>query len=135
MKRHTPKLTTHKAAGGALTGSYVQSGDVMSGHGHDQICLLVAWTKGDETSMEIKVEFSDTYAFAAADTYRDGSESIAAGVSTVTTKEYKLDTASKNVLIRIDCPGLFWKVSVKATAGGPTGTYGLKSFMRSVNDA
>lgn len=134
MKRHTPKLTTHTAAGGALTGSYVAAGSVMSGHGYDQICLLLAWTKGDETSMELKVEFSDSEDFAAADTYRDGSESVAAGVSTVTAKEYKLDTASKNVMIRVDCPGLYWKASVKATAGTPTGTYGLKSFMRNVNE-
>ena len=123
MKLHTPKSGTIVAAGGALTGSYVTQGSVQAGQGRDQIVLLVAWTKGDETSLEVKIQFSDTYAFTVA--YNDTVIETSAGVSTCYTHEYSMITASQNRVIMVSSEGMYWRIQAKATGGTPTGTIGI----------
>lgn len=124
MQKYTPKTGALCADLSALTDAYVVKGGVLSGHARDQIVVLVRWTKGDETSLEMKVEFSDTPEFTAA--YNDSVLDIdpATGVALVLAKVYQFTTASGNYKIAIPSQGQYFRVSFKATGGTPTGTIG-----------
>lgn len=119
MKLHTPKTGTLQAAT-TLTATYATAGGVNASQGRDQLYLLVNYTIGDETDMRIKVQFSDTSTFTTAYEETAGSTS-AAGVTTVSAREYKL-TATGKYMIPIQTSGMYWRAQVKATAGTPTGT-------------
>ena len=124
---YTPKMTT-LATSGALTGSYVVQGSVMASQGRDQGLLLVNYTKGDETSLELEIQFSDTSAFT--DAYQEvvGDTNTSTGVTTPRDRSYTF-TASTKKVIPIQLHGLYWRVRAKATAGTPTGTLSLQTRM------
>ncbi len=128
MKLHTPKLTTIVAAGSALTASYAAQGAVMASQGRDQGVLLVNYTKGDETSLELDVQFSDTFAFTNAFQTVVLDTDATTGISTPRDHSYTF-TATTKKAIAIALYGLYWRVRAKATGGTPTGTIGLQARM------
>lgn len=114
-----------------LTDSYVYSSVMGDGKGRDQIAILVKYTKGDETSMELICQFSDTNAFTEA--FTPVYESVAGtGVASVLT-HVKQWTASANNAIFLNSPGLYFRIGVKATGGTPTGTCAIKARFDTVS--
>lgn len=128
MKNHTPKKGTITSSQ-ALTDSYVTVGDaeaVQAGAGRDQIALLIDYDKGNETSCELKIQFSDTFEFT--DVYEDSYTTTQGGESTIEARNYKLEATGKHRIL-IPSAGLYWRVQAKATGGTPDGTLGLKYRM------
>lgn len=122
MKKNTVRTGTFVAAGGALTASYVTQGSIISCSGFDQLVVLVNFTKGDETSLDFKIQVSDTPAFTVAyeRTYLDTD---ATGISTVLPQSYTM-TATGTRMILIDLSMPYLRFQAKATGGTPTGTIG-----------
>jgi hypothetical protein len=133
MKNHTPKRYTIQAAQ-TLTASYVTQGDatkavgvdggqVYAGHGRDQIMLELSYVAGDETSMELRVQFSDTPEFTVV------SDPVvvetASGVSTIYPRTYTRTATSLNFMIPVTSYGHYFRVQAKGT-GAPTGTLATK---------
>ena len=116
---HPIKATT------TLTGSYV-AGTVVSIDEQNAIGLDIIYTKGDETSVEIKVESSDD---AGTTFYQQITQSTSGGTITIVPAIYQITAASypsgaSNITyIVTPIKGDTVKVSVKATGGTPTGTY------------
>lgn len=114
--------TLFQATGTALTGAYALAGAEKRVDGATTAFLHLYWTKGDETSVEVKVEF----ALRASGTQaQETSGSTAAGVTTISIREYTFSTATDNIIIPIRIQGRFINVYIKATGGTPTGTYGM----------
>lgn len=107
-----------------LTGSYV-AGTVFSAKDANYMALLVQYTKGDETQLDLKIEVSND----DGTTYgQQSSESVASGTSTVSQLARKF-TATGNYLIDLEpFRGELVKVSVKATGGTPTGTAAVDAY-------
>ena len=105
-------------ASAVLTGTYVAA-DVLGQQGvgtmsdvvsNNQLVLYVAFTLGNLTSAQIKVEFSDdgvTY-------YQESSESVSAGVSTVSLEARTL-SATGNYRIPVSIADRYIRVSAKGT--------------------
>lgn len=105
-------------ASSALTSSYV-AGTVVSLDTQNFIGLMISYTKGDETSMQVKIESSidggDTY-------FQQAVQSTSGSTTTVSAGVYEM-TATANVTFTINpIKADLIKVSVKATGGTPTGT-------------
>lgn len=112
-------------ASAVLTGSYV-AGTVVSVDEHNYMGILVQYTKGDETTMELIVESSidggTTYGHQVA----VGSPS--SGVATVDDFVYQFG-ATDNYWIDVHpLKADTVKISVKATGGTPTGTCALTAI-------
>lgn len=110
-----------------LTGSYV-AGTVASFDEHNGVGLEITYIKGDETSLQIKVEDS----IDGGTTYgQEVAKSTSGGTTTVVPNEYSFTAASMastqimNILIT-PVKGDHIKVSAKATGGTPTGTLKIR---------
>ena len=130
-KKNTPKTGVLVAAGQALTGSYVTFGGVISASGYDQLSLIIAFTKGDETQLDFRVQFSDTIGFTVA-YERIVTDTDATGLSNVLDNPYKR-TSSGNMEVPIAIRGHFLRVQFKATGGTPTGTFGASYRLDNVD--
>lgn len=113
----------------ALTSSYV-AGTVASFDEHNMIGLEVTYVKGDETSLQIKVESS----IDNGTTYgQQVTQSASGGTTTIAPNEYSFAAASMastqvmNILIN-PIKGDHIKVSFKATGGTPTGTVKIRAI-------
>lgn len=107
----------------ALSDAYAAIDAEIRVDGFTTAFLHLYWTKGDETSIEVKAEFA----------LREGgttSQEIIAtatsslGITTVKIREYTFSTATDNIIIPIRLQGRFLNLYIKATGGTPTGTYG-----------
>lgn len=103
------------------TSSYV-SGNVFSIDEQNFLGLLVRYTKGDETSLQLKIEISSD----GGTTYdQESAESVSGGTSTVSLLERSF-AATGNYWIDIyPVKGDLVRISAKATGGTPTGTVGI----------
>lgn len=117
MKLHSPKSEALESK--ALTGAYVTYGEVQAGHGRDKILLELEYTKGDETTCEVKIQFSKDRDFTTA--FEQVINTNSSGVQTVNSMVYQL-TGTQNVIIPVESYGYYWRVQAKATGGTPTGT-------------
>lgn len=109
----------------ALTAAYVAA-TVTEIERAGAVGILIPWTQGDETSIEVKLEFTDE---AGTVLWQEPTFSApSSGVSTGLPKSYTFAKASWPTgvvpCIPISC-GIPQKVKVwvKATGGTPTGTY------------
>lgn len=114
------------AAGSAITASYVQIGSkAFPMDEATSVFLHVHWTKGDETSIEIKAQYSNT---------DGGTESqptvitTSAATSILGLLEFQTTTTG-NHIIPFGSEGRFVKFYIKATGGTPTGTYGASIYL------
>lgn len=117
--------TLFQAVSTALTGSYALIGAEMPTEGATTINLGIRWTKGDETSIEIKAEYSNT---SGGTTLQPTVITTEAAESTLEVESFKFDTASDNFVIPFGVHGRFVKFYIKATGGIPTGTYGAEFY-------
>lgn len=124
MRKYFVKTGVLASGNSALTGSYVTKGGIISASGYDQMSLIIDFTKGDETSLDFKVQFSDTIDFTDA-FERIVTDTDAAGVSSVLDNVFKR-TSSGKFEIPISLRGHFVRVQFKATAGTPTGTFNAR---------
>ncbi len=112
-----------------LTGSYV-AGTIASFDEHNMVGLEITYVKGDETSIQLKVETS----IDGGTTYgQQAVQSTSGGTTTLVPNEYSLTAASFpasqviNLLIN-PIKGDHLKVSAKATGGSPTGTLKIRAL-------
>lgn len=93
-----------------LTDSYVAGTVLENTHEYNQCTVLVDFTKGSLTSLEVKVEFSPdgtTY-------YQETAQAVSAGTATETLMEHTF-TASGKYRIPIQVNDRYIKVSTKGT--------------------
>lgn len=122
------QTTLFQALATALTSSYALVGTEIGCQGHTRGFLHLYWTKGDETSVEVKAE----YALVPGGTQAQETVETAtssAGQSTVKIADYSFSTATDNIIIPIRVQGRFLNIYIKATGGTPTGTYGMGLFL------
>ena len=107
-----------KALATAITGSYI-AGNIFSTDEHNFLGILVEYTKGDETSIQLKIESS----IDGGTTYgQQVAESASGGAITTTLAERTL-VGTGNYWITISpIKADTIKISSKATGGSPTGT-------------
>lgn len=97
-------------AAAILTDSYVAGTVLDSTHEYNQLTLLVDFTKGSLTSLEVKVEFSpDNSAY-----YQETAQSVSSGTATETVLEHTF-TATGKYRIPIQINDRYIKVSAKGT--------------------
>ena len=99
-----------------LTTSYVAGTVLQPCNQYDQLIVLVNFTKGSLTSLEVKVEFSPdgtTY-------YQETASAVSGGTSTDTLLEHTM-TATGNYRLPIPIKDHYIKISVKGT-GTVTGS-------------
>lgn len=117
--------TLFQALATALTGSYVAIGKEMPVENYTTAFLHLYWTKGDETSIEVKAEY------ALTDGGTESQPTIATAVaaeSTLGVESYTFSTATDNIVIPFGVNGRYINFYIKATGGTPTGTYGAGVF-------
>lgn len=106
------------------TSSYV-AGTVFSSDEQNCLGVLVKYTKGDETSLEVKIESS----VDAGTTYGQQTTEIATGGSIAVALAERTFTATGNYWVLVNpFKADTVKISVKATGGTPTGTAGIDAF-------
>lgn len=113
MNNYEPKSVRSAAI---LTTSYVAGTVIEDIKNNNQLVLLVDFTKGSLTSLEIKIEVSDD----GTNYYQETSESFTAGVGTVSLAYRTIDTTGAYEILR-PIKAAFVKVSVKGT-GTVTGS-------------
>ena len=108
----------------ALTGTYAQFGAEIDLQGHTTAFVHLYWTKGDETSIQVKVEHSLVSGGTLAQEVQGVSTDTATGQDTLKIRDYTFSTASDNIIIPLRKQGRYCKVYINATGGTPTGTFG-----------
>lgn len=132
ISKNTPKTGVLASGNQALTSSYVTfpSTGYVSASGYDQMSLLIDYTKGDETNLDFKVQFSDTTAFTDA-FERVVLSTDATGVSDCLSNAFKRTSTGK-IEVPISIRGLYLRVQFKATGGTPTGTFNARYRLENV---
>lgn len=114
-----------------LTSSYV-AGVIVSMDEANMIGIDVAYTAGDETSIQIKVESTnDPTPSASSNWYQQVTQSASGGTVTIVPANYSYTSSGGNTnftLIINPVKGTGIRISVKATGGTPTGTYAVSAF-------
>ena len=118
------KSTPHDVRTSAvLTGSYV-AGTVFSSDEHNALGIMVSYTKGDETSLDMKIEAS----IDGGTTYAQQTVEAASGGTITPSPAIRQFTATGNYWVVISpIKAQLIKISVKATGGTPTGTVGISA--------
>lgn len=121
----SPNKSKHTVrSSSTLTSSYV-AGTVFSSDEHNTLGILVQYTKGDETSMQMKVESS----IDGGTTYGQQTVEAAAGGTITPSLAERTFSASGNYWVLISpFKADTVKISVKATDGTPTGTCALTAM-------
>jgi len=105
------------------TSSYV-AGSIFSCDEHNTLGVMVNYTKGDETSIELKIESS----IDAGVTYGQQTTESASGGTITVTLAVRQFTATGNYWVVIQpIKADTVKISVKSTGGTPTGTVGIEA--------
>lgn len=121
------------AATTLLTSSYV-AGTIISTDEANMLAIDVIYIKGDETSIQIKVEgTNDTTPASGSNWYQQVTQSASGGTVTLTPGIYSMTAASasatqKFTLIINPVKGTGFRISVQATGGTPTGTISIQAF-------
>lgn len=129
MVHNTEKSRQAIRASSVLTASYVPA-TVISIDDHNYLGLEVLYTKGNETSLEIKIEVSSD---GGTNYSQQVTESTTGGTTTVTLGERKFTATGDYSVIAKDIQGTHIKVSAKATGGTPTGTLAMEAVTSYVN--
>jgi len=114
-----------QADGSAITGTYALVGKEVEMENATSIFLHIHYTKGDETSIEIKAEYST----ASGGTLSQPTViTTTAGTSVITTLEFQM-VGTDNFIIPFGAEGAYVKFYIKATGGTPTGTFGADVYL------
>lgn len=118
----------------ALTSSYV-AGALISTDEANALCLDVIYIKGDETSIQIKVESTNEInAVTGSNWYQQITQSASGGTVTIAPAIYSMTAASaaatqKFTILINPVKGTAFKVSVQATGGSVVGTYSIQGYV------
>ncbi|MBX4181720.1 hypothetical protein KW807_02555 [Candidatus Parcubacteria bacterium] len=116
------------ATGTVITGSYV-AGNVFSVDEQNVLGILVRYTKGNESSLELKVESGVPVDADGTIAYGQQVAETATGGSIAVALAERTFTASGNYWVLISpIKSYKIKISAKATGGGPTGTYSVHAI-------
>ena len=123
------------AATTALTSSYV-AGALISTDEANALCIDVIYTKGDETSVQMKVESTNDAGALDPSTsawYQQVTSTASGGTVTLAPAEYSMTAASaaatqKWTIVINPVKGTGFKISFKATGGTPTGTFSAVAY-------
>lgn len=122
------------AASTLLTSSYV-AGAIISTDEANALCIDIVYAKGDETSIQIKVEgTNDTGTLnSSSNWYQQITQSASGGTITIAPGIYSMVATSaatvQNFTILINpVKGTGFRISVQATGGTPTGTYSINGY-------
>lgn len=117
----------------ALTSSYV-AGTLISTDEANALCLDVIYTKGNETSMTIKVESTNEPSpTTASNWYQQLTQSASGGTVTIAPAIYTITAASaatiQNFTLLINpVKGTGFRVSVLYTGGSGPGTVSIQGY-------
>lgn len=117
------KLYTPRAVA-VGTSSYV-AGTVFSLDTENFVGVNVLYTKGDETSLQVKLEISID---GGATFAQQETETISGGTITATLAERSYSTTGNYAFTVSPVKGDQIKISVKMTGGTPTGTVGIQAI-------
>jgi len=118
--------TAFQATSSALTDTYALVGREIPVQGHTSGFFHLLWSKGDETSVEVKF----LYANASGGTESQSTIITTAGAtSSISPAEFSTATTG-NQIIPFGAEGRFVNIYIKATGGTPTGTYGGEIFFK-----
>lgn len=110
------------------TATYV-AGTVFSTEEHNCIGVLVKYTKGDENSIQVKIESS----IDGGTTYGQQTVETATGGTVTPSLAERTFTATGNYWFLVNpFKADTVKISVKSTGGTPTGTVGIDALACSV---
>ena len=119
------KSTPHAVRSSSTLTAANVAGTVFSIDEHNYLAIQVVYTKGDETSMQLRIESSIdggvTYAQQVA-------ESASAGVITVSLAERTFTVTGNYWVVITPIKGDLIRISARATAGTPTGTLALQAI-------
>ena len=123
----------------AATSSYVAGKVVSAGPEgeHNALLVFVNYVKGDETSLQLKVEATGdptSTASASVTWYQQLTQTVSGGTVTVAPAEYSMTAASAATnqpftFIINPVKGQMYKISVKFTGGSVVGTVGVKAAL------
>lgn len=108
----------------SLTGAYV-AGNVFSMSRENFLGIEVNYTKGDETSMQLKIEVSNDGGITFA---QQAAESVSGGTITVNLAERSFSASGVYALAVYPIKAERVRISVKATGGTPTGACAIKAY-------
>lgn len=117
-----------------LTSSYV-AGSLISTDEANTLCLDFIYIKGDETSIQIKVESTNEInAASGSNWYQQITQSASGGTTTLTPNIYSMTASSaaatqKFTILINPVKGCAYRVSVQATGGTPTGTISCQAYV------
>lgn len=101
-----------------LTGAYVSQGEIDVTK-YKSLAIFPIYTKGDETTSELKIAVLHTSGGAE---HQIGDYSSTSGILTAEAYEYQYSVTANIVPIELDVTNLsLIKIYVKATGGTPTG--------------
>lgn len=115
-----------QATGSALTGSYALIGRETVVEMATSIFLHIYYTKGDETSIEIKAEYSNSTGGSLA---QPTIITTSAATSVIQVLEFRYSGGTDNFIIPFGAEGAYVRFFIKATGGTPTGTYGASIYL------
>lgn len=116
-----------------LTAAYV-AGTLVSTDEANALCIDVIYTKGDETSIQIKVEATnESPATSSSNWYQQVTQSATGGTVTLVPAIYTvvasgLSATQKFTIIINPVKGTAFRISTQATGGTPTGTYSIQAY-------
>lgn len=121
---NTTKSTRTVRASSVLTSSYV-AGTLISSDTQNFLGVMLSYTKGDETSCEVKIEVSLD---GGVTFFQQDVETPDATGKIALTQGYRQLTATGNYAVTIyPMKADQIKISAKATGGTPTGTLAVTS--------
>lgn len=117
-----------------LTSAYV-AGTLISTDEANALCLDFIYVKGDETSVQVKVESTNEInATSASNWYQQVTQIASGGTVTLTPAIYSMTAASaaatqKFTILINPVKGTAFRISVQATGGTPTGTFSCQGYV------
>jgi hypothetical protein len=115
-------------ASAVLTNAYVAGTLPVSFDHHNALGIEVNYTKGDETSMQLKVEVSNDPAVASPTWAQQTTETTSSGTITVALGERSFSATGVYSIFLTPMRAAAARISVKATGGTPTGTVAIRAY-------
>lgn len=122
------------AANTTLTSSFVP-GTLISTDEGNALCLDFIYIKGDETSIQIKVEgTNEINASSASNWYQQVTSTASGGTVTIAPASYSMTAASaaatqKFTILVNPVKGTAFRVSVQCTGGSVVGSISCQAYM------
>ncbi len=94
-----------------LTNSYVAATVIDNAHEYNQLEILVDYTKGSLTSLELKIEIS----YNGTDWFQETNVAVSGGTSTLSANEYTYAGGSAKFTVAAPNSARYIQISAKGT--------------------